>query len=287
VSNLKLMRQVFQQANEVQNDERKKASGSGIGVYRGAMGGAITDEGIFSAKCPRLDQARLLGMEIACTADERVMFSAGFGHELYMESQFKAAGLPYVREQSVQRVINGRKWTGTPDFQILVDGEWLGVEAKSLVSNFSVHKQMSHDWPYMRHILQCAHYMTALERTKWLICIGHYFYAMADGQQYPPSIRWFEVEFIDEHLTVTGENGQKTTLDINPDKVINYLKLLTNSNDSKSLAPRPLEREVGMRTYNRCSYCPMESACNSADKGKTDFETWMNKLGTTKKKGKK
>jgi hypothetical protein len=282
---LKKINAILELAHENKMQDRKKKAIATTGTLRGAMAGALTPDGLYSAKCPRLDQARFVGNESTSTQAESIMFSAGFGHELFLEQTFKDSKIEFIREIPVSSTVEGVPWTGTPDFQIKVGEEWVGVEAKSFVSNFSVHKQISNGWPPMRHILQVLHYMTVLKRDRWLICVGHYFYAIADGEEHPPSIRWFEVTLNEDGThTVENEKGDKTVVAIRRDDVLSYLKLIIKHSSEGTLAPRPVEKEISARPYNRCRYCKMESQCNAYDAGKSTMEKWTDKLTKGPKK---
>ncbi len=289
--NLKALREMLVTGNENENAERLVKAGATAGVLRGAMAGAIVGKDILASKCGRLDQARLLGVERPVSFDERVMFSAGFGHELFLEGKLKLACSEYVREEAVKATIqlNGRdvQWQGTPDFQIKVDGEWIGVEAKSLVSNFSVEKQIGADSPFRRHVLQSAHYMTILKRDCWIIAIGHYFYAMAGKVKRDPSIRLYEVQVKDGLFVVHSEEGREIETGFGPENVLAYLKEIVVNTDAKKLMGVPKWVEFGgVRGYNECSYCPAQNICQAYDAGTITFESWLERLPKTTKKKK-
>lgn len=289
--------EVMRVANEQQNLERSIRAIETIGVFRGAMAGAITDNGIFSAKCPRLDQARLLGVESQPSAKTRIMFSAGFGHEVYLEDQFKLAGrfesylkgngILHRREIGVETLIGNQTWHGTPDFEVSFDkgDTWIGVEAKSLVSNFSAFKHVTNEMPQMRHVLQAAGYMERLYRNTWMIAIGHYFYANVNGDNFPPDVVWYVVEKdVDGRFSVSNSKGKTLQLDFTGEQVTAYLKHIQKMNESKTLSPRPIEKEIVGNSYDRCNYCPMQNSCNLYDTDQLSFENWLLALPKSEKK---
>lgn len=295
------MKEVMEFANEQQNLERSLRATETRGIFRGAMAGAITDAGILSAKCPRLDQARLLGVESQPSAQTRIMFSAGFGHEIYLETQFQLAGrfeaylkekgLLYKREVGCDGQVDGQTWHGTPDFEISFDGgvTYLGVEAKSLVSNFSAFKHVTNEMPQMKHVLQAAGYMTRLNRDVWMIAVGHYFYANVNGDNFPPDVKWYVVDRNtgNGRFQVSNEEGRTIEIDATPEQITNYLRHLETNNKGQTLSERPIEKEIAGNAYDRCNYCEMQSYCNLYDTEQLSFENWLKALPNAKKENKK
>lgn len=289
--NIKFFREMLLKGNDQENSDRSLKASETSGVLRGAMAGAIVKGEVWASKCGRLDQARLLGVERTVTFDERVMFSAGFGHELFLEGKLKLSCSEFVREVPVKATLklNGRdvEWHGTPDFQIKVDGEWIGVEAKSLVSNFSVSKQIDNDSPFRRHILQSAHYMTVLGRKEWLIVIGHYFYAQVGKVKMDPSVRLYELRIEDGLFVCYSEDGKTIETGFGPENVMAYLEEIAKNTDEKKLMPIPKWFEFGgARGYDECGYCPAQNICSAYDSGKIDFASWLERLPKTKKQKK-
>lgn len=282
---LKSLRKSLALGHQNQTDERANKTKATKGTLRGAMAGVILPGGeILSSKCIRLDIARVLGAEKETSQDDRVVFASGYGHENFLESEFKAAGLPYRREPDTQleTTFEGMKWTGTPDFEIQLDGEWIGVEAKALVSPYSVYKQRTADWPFRKHLLQSAHYMTVFERDKWIISIGHYFYAEANKEKIKPQVRYYLLQApLTEDGTFSVLNEQGVTLQLNfcRSDVKNYLRTISRSVNMKSLPQRPKWMEYGgIRSYDECNYCPMKSSCNAFDTAQLTFDEWLQKL---------
>lgn len=294
---LKKIKQIQKDAFKAVSERDAEANERTVGLLRGGSSGALVGEKSYAAKCARLDQARMLGVQKAVTDAERVMFSAGLGHEVFLEGQFRASGIefrgPEYFEKHPYRVPVPRDgkpdlmWGGRPDFELKIDGQWVGVEAKALVSNFSVMKQKSADWPYMRHLVQAAAYMLMLNRPNWLIAIGHYFYAQPNpANKIPPQVNWYELRVNEAgELEVENEKHEIQPLPFGIQHVKDYYLDIADRNERKVLALRPTEKEMGMRPYNRCNYCPMKNSCNKYDTQQMTFEEWLEqlKLGGSKK----
>lgn len=275
---LKKVREIEIKAHEEQTRNDQEKEKGKLGYFRGGSCGALTGEAIYSAKCGRLDQARLAGIQKPITADERTMFSSGLGHEVRLEEVFKAAGLSFSKEPEYVIKKPWGTWSGRPDFEIEVDGELIGVEAKALVSNFSVDKHITANWPFMRHLLQAATYLHMLDRKQWLIAVGHYFYADVNKRKHSPGIRWFHL-MLEGNRFILTDGTREELLPFKPEHVEAYYREMAAANADKRLMDRPAEFEMGMNSYNRCNYCAMKNECNLADLGKMDFETWLKKLG--------
>lgn len=309
------VKSIFATARENNNAKRQAKAKDGIGCLRGAMSGAITPDGvIIAAKCPRLDQGRMHGVEAETEESAHAMFAAGFGHEVHILQKFEGAGVvvkdqsgkgaitldvlktqaeasglrhsPLVlREQAVRSTVHGNPWQGTPDFMYIdASGQLHGIEAKAEVTNYGIAKSIRAGWPKRKHVLQCSNYMAAMGVDEWLLCLGHNFIAEADGEKIMPQVRWFRV-FID---TVTGrhamenETGEIFTLDYTSKDVLAYQKLLLESEAAGKLAPRPKWKELfpNMKGYDECNYCSanMSNECNRADVGKLDYAGWLERL---------
>ncbi len=301
--------------NDLASRAISRAAGSG--TLRGAMSGAILEDGkILSAKCPRLEQARFNGVEATTSEDAGVIFAAGFGHEEYLKSMFSGAGValtdckgqepvpvshfhatptpstPFVlREIGTVSEVHGIPWRGTPDFMYWDGTKWNGIEAKCQVSNYGVAKAVRAGWPQRKHILQCANYMSVMGLTEWMLIVGHYFIAQADNERFMPEIRCYQVTLTTvegvERFAVENEVGEKQVLDFDRASVLSYLKLLLDSDAKKVLAPRPHWKELfpKMKGYDECNYCSaqMSNECNRADVGKLDYAGWMARLAQKQK----
>lgn len=282
------LKQIFKEAFKTLKGKDSLERDKKLGILRGGSCGALLSNGDClqgSTKCSRLDQMRLLGIEKETSEEDQVAFSAGFGHELYIDKHLKESGLEYKREESYTIEKDGLTWSGRPDFEVKIDGEWIGIEAKSLISAFSVAKQVQADVPFMRHMIQSAAYMTFLDRNTWLICIGHYFYAQAGSERLNPSIRWYEMAYNEEEDSFIIDGKQ---LPFGKAHIITYYKQLGKWNTQEKLGPRPKELEIGgIKPYNRCNYCPMNSDCNAYDNDQMDFKIWKKRLINPNKEVKK
>jgi hypothetical protein len=184
----------------------------------------------------------------------------------------------------VRRVVHGNAWQGTPDFLYWDGSRWHGIEAKAQVTNYGVAKAIKAGWPQRKHILQCSNYMTIFVTEDWLLCIGHNFIAVNDGEKIMPAVRWFRV-FIDAasgNHAVENEQGEIFVLDYTSKDVLSYQKLLLESEAAGKLAPRPKWKELfpNMKGYDECNYCSanMSNECNRADVGKLDYAGWLERL---------
>ena len=300
------VKSIFATARENNVAKRAAKSADGVGCLRGAMSGALQADGVLlAAKCPRLDQARFRGYEATTEEGAEAMFAAGFGHEQYILQKFIGAGVETVdcsgrppkeprdckpgnplclREQALRSTVHGNAWQGTPDFLYFDGAKWHGIEAKAQVTNYGVAKAIKAGWPQRKHILQCSNYMTILGLDEWLLCIGHNFIAVNDGEKIMPAVRWFRV-FIDAasgNHAVENEQGEIFVLDYNGAAVLSYQKLLLESEAAGKLAPRPKWKELfpNMKGYDECNYCSanMSNECNRADVGKLDYAGWLERL---------
>ncbi len=312
------VKSIFATARSNNVTKRAAKSVDGVGCLRGAMAGAVQDDGVMiAAKCPRLDQARFRGYEATTEEGAEVMFAAGFGHEQYILQKFIGAsvvtldqsgkpavqlvalkadisvafGYPVVkdgtavclREQAIRSAVHGNPWQGTPDFLYYDGSRWHGIEAKAQVTNFGVAKAIRAGWPQRKHVLQCSNYMAIMGMEEWLLCIGHNFIAQADGDKIMPTVRWFRI-FISANgrHAVENEQGETFVLDYDSAAVLSYQKLLLESEAAGKLAPRPKWKELfpNMKGYDECNYCSanMSNECNRADVGKLDYPGWLERL---------
>lgn len=277
---------------------------------------------VLSSKCPRIDQARFAGVEPAQGESDGVSFAGGFGHENYLAELFQKAGYENIppspeardfldvaiqmsaasihgpryhvmKEQGLKVTVHGHAWQGTPDFLLSErdeagQGSLHGLEAKSLQSNWTVAKSLRAGWPPRKHILQCANYMSILGVEDWLLCVGHYFYALVDGEKFEPQVSWYRIfggqTDPTEFLSVEREDGTIFQLDFCRRDVLAYQKLLLDSEAAGKLAPRPKWRELfpGMKAYEECNYCPaqMLNECNRYDVGKLTRAEWLERMKT-------
>lgn len=267
------------------NEEDAAKEAKKINTFRVGSSGAIVDGAVYSTQCGRLAQARYLGAQSPPTEEMRVMFNGGFTLEDYIAKRFTTLGLKFVAEKEHNvEVAPGITISGRPDFELTIDGEEVGVEIKSLASPFSVIKQRKNRFPFMKHMIQSATYMTMLNRDSWLIAIGHSFHVRDGGRQHPPAVVWYEMKYDGSKFRVINEKDEKAFLPFDKSHIIAYYKEQQDANNEKRLMARPKEEELNVDTYNRCNYCPMKSACNEYDNGMIDFESWLGRVLVSKEK---
>ncbi len=264
-------------------DEAKEAKK--VGVFRVGSSGAIVGNDIYATQCGRLAQARYLGQQSPPTQEMRVMFNGGLTFEDFVKTRFEAGNYKFWAERQQEGEISpGIVISGRPDFEIELDGQIIGIEIKSLASPFSVIKQRKNRFPFMKHMIQAATYMTLTKRDVWLIAIGHSFHVNDRGFKVPPAMVWYELTYVDDKFVIENDEGKKATLPFDKSHIVAYYKEQQAATDERRLMGRPKELELNVDTYNRCKYCPMLSACNEYDNGQIGFEQWLSRVVVSKEK---
>lgn len=281
------LRELFKDAHEKINKQEADKEATKLGTLRAGSTGAIVGDTALYTSCGRLAQARLLGFQSEPTQEMRLMFNGGLTLEDYIETRLKAADVMFTKEEPVQVEIEpGIVVSGRPDFDVILElkegRKAVGFEIKSLASPFSVIKQRKNDFPFMKHLLQAATYMTMLRRDEWIVIIGHSFYVNQNGKKHNPELKMYTILFSNSKFYVQNENGYKKELPFDKSHIIAYYREVKQSTASKTLMPRPTELELNVDTYNRCNYCPMQSACNEYEAGQLTFEQWLERVKITK-----
>jgi len=280
---IKKFKELMKEAHEIITEKEANKEDAKRGILRAGSSGAIVNGDVYATQCGRLAQARLLGHQSSPTQEMRVMFVGGFALEDFIEERLKTLNLTYKKEEQCEETIaKGVTISGRPDFDVLLNEEWVGIEVKSLASPFSVIKQRKNKFPFMKHLLQAATYMTMLQRNKWLIVIGHTYNVNQNGVKHNSEIVWYEVTWDGKIFGVSNEQDLKTFLPFTKDHIIAYYKEVQLATKEQRLMSRPKEQELNVDTYNRCKYCPMESACNQYENGQIDFEQWLEKVSEPK-----
>lgn len=282
------MKTLFKEAHEKINKEEAFKEELKVGTLRAGSSGALVGNSQYYTQCGRLAQARFLGYQSRPTQEMRLMFNGGLTLEDYFESRLKANNIKYKKEESIQVQVEGIKApiSGRPDYEIELDGKWVGVEIKSLASPFSVIKQRKNGFPFMKHLLQAATYMMLTNRTEWLVVIGHSFYVNQNGKKHEPELVWYEVGYdnLKSKFWVKNEKEQGRELPFDKSHIIAYYKEVEQKTEAKELMARPTELELNVDTYDRCKYCPMASACNEYEDKQISFEQWLARVLTNKEK---
>lgn len=269
---------IFAEANANLNLQREEEEKKKLGLARGGSAGAIMENGeALYTDCGRKAQARLLGQQSGKSENDRMMFQGGFAVENHIEEYLKTAGIPYAKEVEKLGLIGDVEVSGRADFDILLDGEWVGVEVKSMASPFSTIKQVKNKFPMIKHLVQACTYTLLYERDKWLVAVGNVFNANERGFKVPSSLRWYSISRKGTSFYCTNEAGERVKLPFTIQDIGRYYLLLQKETQNKTLLPRPTELELNVDTYNRCKYCPMEGACNEFEAGQIDFDTWIKK----------
>lgn len=275
----------MKEAHEEINKEDEAKEATKRETFRVGSSGAVVNNEVYATQCGRLGQARFLGYQSPPTQEMRVMFNGGFTLEDYLEKRFTTLGLKFTKEVARDGEISpGIVVSGRPDFEVEINGELVGVEVKSLASPFSVIKQRKNRFPYMKHLIQSATYMTLTGRDSWLIAIGHSFHVNDRGMKVPPEVVWYELKYLDGKFVVTNDKNENAILPFDKSHIIDYYREQKAATDEKRLMARPKEYELKVDTYNRCNYCPMKSACNEYDAGLLSFENWLSRVLVSKEK---
>lgn len=273
---------LFTEAHEKINEADKTQEAKKQGLWRIGSSGALVDGKIYDTRCGRLAQARYLGFQSAPTEEMRSMFVGGLSLEDYIEERLDKLGLTYRKEEEVAVTIGEMELSGRPDYMVLIDGEWVGIEVKSLASPFSVIKLKKNRAPFMKHLIQACMYMVATDSDKWMVVVGRSFNTNQNGMKISSGLDWFEIRINGEGFEVHNELGEKFPLPFTVQHLIEYYKELQSGIDDKRLVSRPTEKELNVDTYNRCNYCPQKSACNEYDAGTLSFEDWLVRVPITK-----
>ena len=277
------LRKLITNSVEVINAQKAAAEKTKLGTLRAGSSGAITKEGAhYYSGCGRLAQARFLGFERSPTASLLTMFEGGLALENYIEKGLIASGSTFKKEEPVIGKVGRAIVSGRPDFDILIEGEWVGVEVKSMASPFSAIKQVKNGFPLVKHLVQACTYLLLLKRDKWIVAVGNIFFANERGFKVDPDVRYYEVVREDDNFIVENEKGVKANLPFTAKDIERYYSQLTKTTKAHKLMERPTEAELNMSTYSRCKYCPMSGACNEIENGQIDFEQWMQKVPTSK-----
>lgn len=256
-----------------------------LGTARAGSGGAITeDEKHYYTGCGRLAQARLLGFERPPSTSLLAMFEGGLALENFLEKIYLAAGLEFKKEQPISGQIGRTVISGRPDFDLNIDGRWVGVEVKSMASPFSAIKQAKNGYPLIKHLVQACTYMLLSEREEWLVAVGNIFFANERGFRVNPGVRYYEVHKVQSGggFTVTNEQDKTAPLPFTARDIERYYNRLIRFTGEEKLMARPSEFELKSDTYSRCKYCAMASACNEIENGQIDFTQWMKKVPEAK-----
>lgn len=279
-------KKVFKEAHEIINKQEEDKEALKQGIFRAGSSGAIVDGNVYSAHCGRLAQARFLGYQSPPTQEMRVMFNGGITVEDFIETRFKVTNIKFLKEQEIKIVdfLPNIAVSGRPDFDVEIDGEMVGIEVKSLASPFSVMKHKRNRFPYMKHMIQAAVYMTLLDRNRWMIAVGHTFHVNERGLKIPPNVSWYELKFVENMFIITNEKNENAVLPFTKEHIYAFYKEMDDGIKEKRLMNRPKEQELNIDTYSRCNYCDMKSACNEYDAKVIDFESWLSRVGISKEK---
>ncbi len=275
----------MKESHEIINKEDESKEAKKVGVFRVGSSGAIVGDSTYATQCGRLAQARFLGRQSPPTEEMRVMFNGGLTFEDFIRIRFERGNYTFWAERQQEGEISpGIVISGRPDFEVELDGTVVGIEVKSLASPFSVIKQRKNKFPFMKHMIQAATYMTLTKRDIWLIAIGHSFHVNDRGFKIPPAVIWFELTYEDGKFVIENETGRKATLPFDKSHIIAYYREQQKATNEGRLMSRPTELELNVDTYNRCNYCPMKSACNEYDNGQIGFEQWLSRVVVSKEK---
>lgn len=277
------LQDLFTKSVGVINDQKAAEESKKLGTCRAGSSGAITKDGAhYYSQCGRLAQARLLGFERAPDAKLLTMFEGGLALENYIEKALTAAGATFKKEEPVKGKIGKVTVSGRPDFDIAIDGEFVGMEVKSMASPFSAIKQVKNGFPLVKHLVQACTYMLLLKRDKWLVAVGNIFFANERGFKVNPGVRLYLVRQDECGFEVENEKGEVVELPFTSKDIVRYYAQLGKATKDKVLMARPTEKELNMDTYSRCKYCPLSSACNEYEAGQLDFDAFMAKVPTIK-----
>ena len=296
------IKEVFSNANEVLNEQRKEEEKAKLGIARGGSAGAITGKGeALYTDCGRKAQARLLGVDSGKSQSDRAMFEGGFALENYIEKYltvskevnegrlkiklkkqleefFKKAGVEFEKEAELLGKIGEVTVSGRADFRLTLDSETVGIEVKSMASPFSTIKQVKNKFPMIKHLVQSCTYMILWGEDQWLIAVGNVFNANERGFKVQSGLRWYRVYRYDGDpvfFNCENEQGETIVLPFTANDIVRYYAQLMQFTKEKSLMPMPTELELNIDTYNRCKYCPMEGACNEYELGTLTFDQWI------------
>jgi hypothetical protein len=285
VNLIKTFQELFTDAHKIITKEEAAKEAEKVATLRVGSSGALVGDAMYVTQCGRLAQARYLGFQSSPTEEMRVMFNGGTTLEGFIKERLKTLGLQFRQEETYKtEVIPGIFISGRPDFEVNIDGEVIGIEVKSLASPFSVIKHAKNKFPYMKHLIQSATYMTILNRNTWMVVVGWSFHVNQNGQKLSPSLVWYEMGYNeqDDYFWVKNERNEYASLPFTKKHIIAYYVEVKRGVTENILVQRPYEKELKVDTYNRCKYCPMQSACNEYDVGQISFDQWLARILITK-----
>lgn len=273
------LQKMFEDGTVARNAESSEKEKLKLGTARAGSSGAITEDGKhLYTQCGRLAQARMLGYERAPSQSLLAMFEGGLSLENFIEKNLLAIGAEFKKEEPVKGNIGGIPVSGRPDFDILIDGEYIGMEVKSMASPFSAIKQVKNRFPLVKHLVQACTYLMLLDRDKWIVAVGNIFFANERGFKVDPGLRLYMVRVQNSGFIVQNEHEEEMPLPFSRTDIERYYSVLTSASNNRTLMERPTELELNMDSYDRCKYCPMSSACNEIEAGQIGFEQWLKRV---------
>lgn len=285
MSLIKTFKGLFTDAHKIITQQEASKEAEKVRTLRVGSSGALVEDDMYATQCGRLAQARYLGYQSAPTEEMRVMFNGGTTLEDFVTKRLTTLGLTFKQEETYKiEVIPGIEISGRPDFEVEIDGQLVGIEVKSLASPFSVMKHHKNKFPYMKHLIQSATYMTMLNRNTWMVVVGWSFHVNDRGMKLPPSLVWYEMGYNveEDYFWVKNERNEHASLPFTKKHILAYYVEVQRGVTEKVLVQRPYEKELKVDTYNRCKYCPMQSACNEYDVGQISFDQWLARVLITK-----
>ena len=252
------------------------------GIYRAGSAGLMVN-GEVLGECHRVAHARALGIDKPVPLDRKIMFQGGETNEDSWERLLTAAGQRVLRGQRVSRTFDFGTVAGSPDLVLCdsADQPIAILELKQVsATNSAIYRELEGS-PDSKHLIQSATYswLTGLpvvlcytSRSDFALQFAAKKYGV---KKIEPFYRIFYLEWRNGVMFYRDE--QKSTwvkTSITPTGIEHYYRLLRHMETEKTLLGRPSDLTVTGEpmAYNRCDYCPLQSACDSYEHS---YPTWI------------
>lgn len=289
------VRKLLEKGQAVQDAAHAEQEATKRGNLRGGSAGVIGTDGKIYGECHRVALARTLGADKEHEANRSIMFDAGNANEDSWATKLKAAGIDFRREDEIPIVwpVPGttRVATGRPDIVIGhtehdQTGKFVpefGLELKGVFSAGTAVKVEIEGIPDSKHLCQAAFYSMALG-IPYALCytnpavIETPYWAQkkfSAPKKIQPFYRMYYLRWEGDTLEYKDEQAYGWIRTVYTKQgIADYFTLIDEMERTKQLGPRP---EGGLADgspppYNRCDYCPMQSAC---DPHEDDYDAWL------------
>lgn len=291
--------QILKAGYNILLEKREEDEANSSGVFRAGNAGYVA-YGKSNSSCPRLTLARYFGQKSGAPSksiefEEHLNVTTGVLHEHHVTdllvaspSVSKVEAWEKLPQQSDKIVCHESpvKWvidektvvSGRPDRVVTIDGQRIGLELKSVISQNTAFK-INTGFPSEQYISQILVYQHNLQIPFYFL-FGQYFIADKFVNKKPVKLQpqFSQFKVVPDSTTQTavikldsqGREIDTKIYNIGIKHVEDYYKLCSEAVDSASLPDVPL-----WEGYNKCDYCPFLDRCNSYDAGIISRSEWL------------